>query len=192
MIPGYCVTCWAAPVNYPFIVDLIGQATDIDLERPEYISSEMITLEKSYTFYHYFPDKADVFNSIKTSLSIGSRALCKCVDCLKQSMITDNPHYGDGAYGTFNESFSPTTPCDSVVKSHGIDFRDRPYRAVVIINDPNSFVKFPKTGGVLRNIPSDTLTRFELVMLSLTQGQVIRIEKWDGSEWITVGGYDPS
>lgn len=191
MTPDYCRYCWNNPITEPYILELIGQATSQDLSKPHHKEAEEATINQNIHFYHYFMDSAEIFNKIKTMLTIGSKAHCKCNNCLSKSMNSDNPHYGDGAYGTLNDSFSPMTDNDSVTGAHGLNFFYLPFRAVVLLKKSADFIKFAKTGGVLRSIPKRTLTRFELLMLEPKQGQVIRIEKWNGNDWVPIGRYEP-
>lgn len=192
MTNDYCDDCWNNPVTTSYVIPLVGQAIDTDLnDMGCHRNAEDFQLEDGETFYHYFADKPEVFSSINLQRTIASRAYCKCSDCLNRSMKTDVPHYGDGAYGTANSGFCPHSQIDSVTLAHGINFAILPFRAVIMIHNPTSFVKFDRTGGVIRSIPQEKLTRNDLVFMTLAQGEVLRIERWNGTEWIAVGEYEP-
>lgn len=177
-------------MTIPYTVDLKGQATTTDLCGSSDVEAENAVLVEGTEFYHYFSSGRELFDSIKTMRRIASRAHCKCSDCLRRSMTTREPHYGDGAYGTLNTGIEPTRGFDPVVAAHGINPGMLPFRAVVRLINPSEFVKFQGTGGVVRSCPVGPLTRDELVFTEDTQAIVIRIEKWDGQKWVPQGDYD--
>ena len=167
--------------------ELIGQAKTSDLvgvhNYAEYAKMTDITV-----FYHYFFEDRALARIILQEGIVKSRICCMCVSCINNYLNSATPHYGDGAYGTANDALCPDSGSNplSIARAHGIDFENRPYRAVVKIKNPSAFIKFKGTGGVLRSQPDNgaVLARGELYAHSINDAEVIRLEFWDGKEWM--------
>lgn len=158
--------------------------------------AERLEIDEVTTFYHYFYDSSGTARKIQESGVVASRAKCMCTECIKRSLTTSQPHYGDGAYGTANGSFQPhdEEPV-SVLRAHGFtDLKNRTLRAVLRLKNPDAFRKFPNTGGILRSHPSPTeqLMRDNLCYHSIEDAYVLRIETWsdEDGEWIPLGKGD--
>ncbi len=190
MTDKFCDNCRENPISIPYETSPIGQATDEDLLRGEHECFENFGIEQINKFYHYFVADDNILNKIITTKVIKSRTYCMCENCINRSMFSEEPHYGDGAYGTANPLFYPddTRNPISIVRAHGISFNERIYRAVVRIKRPQVFRKFRRTGGVVRSQPSVEceLTRYNLIAFDISEAEVIRIERWNESEseWI--------
>lgn len=188
-----CSTCASNEYMYPIDIHLEGCALNLDLELDGHIDVENLTIEDGDQFYHYFFDDSSICTHILGERVVKSLALCACVDCLKNSITTDNPHYGDGAYGTINKYIIPneTANPQSIIRAHGLSMLEkRIFRAVVRINKAEFFRKIPKTGGVVRSQPpiDVLLKRNTLIGHNLIDAEVIRIEKWSGEKWEYFGG----
>ena len=187
-----CSTCIDnTPCTGISVINLVGQAIASELIGL-HGQAEIDTLNDTTVFYHYFYNDAALAQKILQERVVKSRIQCMCINCINNYLHSGIPHYGDGAYGTVNEALCPdeTQNPVSISRAHGIDFKNRPYRAVVKLKSPTAFVKFDKTGGVLRSQPElgITLVRGELCAHSIDDAEVIRVEFWNGSDWLHFKG----
>lgn len=161
-----------------------GLLEQIDIEKSAYTArAEMTDLVDGLIVYRYVWSPADLFK-IASSQLLASLSKCICINCIKYS-LSFTPHYGDGAYCTYNEKLKTETP--RVIHTHGIDIREMNYRAIIRIRDVSKFKKFNKTAGVIKSIPlGQELYEKDLVFTDENTVKVINFQKWDGTKWIDV------
>jgi hypothetical protein len=184
---NYCDHCKEVTEGIPEDIDIKGTATESDLELPGHNEAEIHILLPGDEVYHYFDDETTLYK-IAGERIIKSYAKLACQTCLANSINTDLPHYGDGAYATANGSLIPKEKENpsSIIRAHGIYYWEkRVFRAVIRINNPKGFKKYYQTGGVVRSIPQNgvSIKRGEFISHSIDDGEVIRFEKWNGTDW---------
>jgi hypothetical protein len=130
--------------------------------------------------YKYFWNPGDI-DIIIGSQNIASFAKCFCWECIHYSLALI-PHYGDGAYCTFNEGLKDAPP--RVIHSHGVDIRTMNYRAVFKIINSCGFRVIEGTAGVTRSIPgTQGMYQNRVVLANLDSIQLLGFQKWNGSFW---------
>lgn len=121
--------------------------------------AEKAGLHTGTLIYHYFDGLKQVGTQPLLTLIAQERRVGSRLQCLSEAEITDSvqnasdvfrPHYGDGAYGSLHTNFATAHP--EVELAHGIR-RQLRFRAVLLVERPDRFRKFKRTGGVVRSIP---------------------------------------
>lgn len=144
---------------------------------------EYTDLKDGIIVYRYVSEPDDLFK-IASSNSIASLAKCMCIDCLRYS-LSFIPHYGDGAYCTYNENLKNENP--RVIHTHGINIRNMNYRVVLRIRDSKMFKKIKRTAGVIKSVPNGkSFYKNELVFSEKNSIKIICFQKWNGHEWVDI------
>lgn len=151
--------------------------------------AEESTFETASIVYHYFEgDKmielgCTLRDEIADSGKVGPMARCLTEREMRESLDTDNPHYGDGAYVTFHQRLDKAHV--KVRRRHGLHVSARKYRAVLRVHMRQRFRRVQQTGGVgLAEPGAGPPTRGDLIFVSPPDVEVIRIERLKQGKWV--------
>ncbi|PWI56584.1 hypothetical protein BM613_12990 [Sulfoacidibacillus thermotolerans] len=105
-------------------------------------------IHQGIPFYYYYDEATWQFVRDKQIPTAKVRNMCR--KCLKKSLSTDEPHYGDGVYMTLHSDLYNANTTTEVLKSHGIGKRS--FKATYMCCSAETFRKIPCTGGVVRSV----------------------------------------
>lgn len=116
--------------------------------------------------------------------SLASKARCLTSDQIMDTLGTDDPHYGDGAYVTFHSNLGGAHK--DIQRHHGIRVSQHSYRAYLRIKQTNRFHRVYQTGGVGYAHPVRTVEPGQHIFIEEPHEiKIIRLEHWDGTRWVS-------
>lgn len=139
--------------------------------------------------YHYFlgdevlASGKTLLEEIRQTMQVGSKARCWSSGQIKESLNTDEPHYGDGAYVTFHSDLANAHL--EVRRNHGMSVSVRRYRALLRIIDISRFNRIPRTCGVGLADPMCKFVEGDVIFIGPDEMEILEIQRLVNEEWET-------
>lgn len=129
------------------LLDYVGKVNDISLLDDLSKKIELDSLKNGNNIYYYYDEITLQYIADGEPPTASLQQLCE--DCLRNSLLSPTPHYGDGVYFSAHPDLYSQNTSKEVVDSHGIGVRE--FKATYMCLDNSPFIKINKSGGVLRS-----------------------------------------